>query len=220
MNSQTIEKPTVRVSSPGTANDEVSLRRPVIDRVLVGFGVVVTVALAVCGGLLVWGNNFSTNYVHDELGSQHVSFPPAAALTAQGRNDLLKYAGHVVDTGGEARAYASFINGHLNGIAGGKTYADLGAVETAAKADVAAAVKAAGAPDKIVALQATADGITNQRNTLFKGETLRGLLLSAYAWGTVGTIAGIAAVVLFVAAAGMAVLVLLGLLHLTRARPA
>ena len=53
----------------------------------------------------------------------------------------------------------------------------------------------------------------NQRNTLFKGETLRGLLLSAYAWSTVGMIAGIAAIGAFIAAAVMGVLVALGIVH-------
>ena len=65
-------------------------------------------------------------------------------------------------------------------------------------------------------LQATADGISGQRNSLFKGETLRGLLLSAYAWSTVGTIAGIAAIGAFVAAGLMAILVALGIVHQRR----
>ena len=62
-------------------------------------------------------------------------------------------------------------------------------------------------------MQAKADVVTAQRNTLFKGETLRGLLLSAYAWSTVGMIAGIAAIGAFVAAGVMAVLVVAGLVH-------
>ena len=62
-------------------------------------------------------------------------------------------------------------------------------------------------------LQATADEFTNQRNTLFKGETLRGLLLSTYAWSTIGRIAGIAALVAFVAGFAMLALVILGFVH-------
>ena len=73
-------------------------------------------------------------------------------------------------------------------VASGATYADLGTPESAAKAAVTAAVAAGQTPAQVATLQATADGITGQRNTLFKGETLRGLLLSAYAWSTVGTI--------------------------------
>ena len=62
-------------------------------------------------------------------------------------------------------------------------------------------------------LQAKADAITNQRNTMFKGETLRGLLLTTFAWSTIGRIAGIAAVVAFVAAGLMLVLTVLGAWH-------
>ena len=118
-----------------------------------------------------------------------------------------------MNTGKEAEAYASFINGHLQEVAAGATYADLGAPESAAKADVKAAVDSGASTATVAELQAKADGITNQRNTLFKGETLRGLLLSAYAWSTVGMIAGIAAIGAFLAAAVMAVLVVLGIIH-------
>ena len=63
------------------------------------------------------------------------------------------------------------------------------------------------------ACRPTADVISAQRNSLFKGETLRGLLLSAYAWSTVGMIAGIAAIGAFIAAGLMAILVALGVVH-------
>jgi hypothetical protein len=68
----------------------------------------------------------------------------------------------------------------------------------------------------VAELQATADGISNQRNSLFKGETLRGLLLSTYAWSTIGRIAGIAAITAFVAGFAMLVLVILGVVHRQR----
>ncbi len=48
-------------------------------------------------------------------------------------------------------------------------------------------------------------------NTVFKGETLRGLLLNAYAFGTMGMIAGIAAIAALIAGAVMLVLSGLGL---------
>jgi hypothetical protein len=191
----------------------VALRRRTIDSVLIGFGVVAMAAFAVAGGLLMWGHNFSSDYVTKELASQNISFPSADALTKGDRADLVQYADHKVDTGVEAQAYASFINGHLAAIAAGATYADLGTPESAAKADVAAAVKAGKTATEVSALQAKADVITGQRNTMFKGETLRGLLLSAYAWSTVGTIAGYAAFGAFGAAAVMLVLVGLGIIH-------
>jgi len=191
----------------------VALKRRTIDSVLIGFGVVAAVVFAVAGGLLTWGNSFASDYVGKELSSQNITFPSAEALTEEGRADLLEFAGQRLDTGAEAEAYASFIDGHLANVADGATYADLGAVESAAKADVKAAVEAGDSQAKVDELQATADGITGQRNSLFKGETLRGLLLSAYAWSTVGMIAGIAAIAAFAAAAIMLVLVGLGVVH-------
>ena len=191
----------------------VALKRRTIDSILIASGAVVTAALLVAGALLTWGSNFAADYVDDELSSQNITFPPAAALEEEGRSDLVKYAGQDVDTGDEAEAYASFINGHLQNIAGGATYADLGTPEREANAAVEAAV-ADGADEATVAeLQATADEISGQRNTLFKGETLRGLLLTAFAWATVGQIAGYAAIGAFVAGGVMLVLALLGLRH-------
>jgi hypothetical protein len=179
-------------------------------------GAVVALVLVVAGGLLTWGNRFAADYVHDELASQHIQFPARDALVAEGRTDLLGHAGAVVDSGREAQAYASYIAGHLDKIGGGKTYAELGATESAAKADLQAAIDAGKSQDEIDRLQVAADGVTATRNTLFKGETLRGLLLSAYSWSTIGSIAGIAAAVAFGAAAVMVVLVGLGIVHQRR----
>jgi len=196
-----------------TKQPVVALKRRTIDSVLISFGAVLTAALVVAASLLTWGANFAKDYVYDELASQNITFPPAAALEEQGRGDLVKYADQKVDTGKEAEAYASFINGHLTGIADGATYAELGAPERAAT-DAVTAAKADGASEATIAdLQSKADAITGQRNTLFKGETLRGLLLTAFAWSTVGRIAGYAAMAAFVAGALMLVLVLLGLRH-------
>lgn len=212
MSSVLIEQPGSADAAPVTT-PVVALKRRTIDTVLISFGALAVVVFAVAGGLLTWGHNFSSDYVHDELASQNITFPSAESLTEGGRADLVKWADHNVDTGKEAEAYASCINGHLQETADGATYADLGTPERAANAAVAAAKEAGEPQAKIDELQATATTITNQRNTLFKGETLRGLLLSAYAWSTVGTIAGIAAIGAFVAAAIMAVLVALGMVH-------
>lgn len=209
------ESPTPEVARPESTTFEpvIALKRRTIDSILIASGAVLTVALLVAGALLTWGSNFAADYVDDELSSQNISFPPAAALEEEGRTDLLKYAGAGVNTGPEAEAYASYINGHLQGIADGATYADLGTPEREANAAVEAAV-ADGADEATVAeLEGKAAAITGQRNTLFKGETLRGLLLSAFAWATVGKIAGYAAIGAFIAGGVMLVLVLLGLRH-------
>jgi hypothetical protein len=192
------------------------ITRTRVDRILIAFGALAAVVLVVAGSLLTWGASFARDYVGDELSSQQITFPSAEALTTEGRTDLLPFAGQFVDTGREAEAYASYIDGHLQGIADGKTYSELGAVERAANAAVDEAVTAGQPQASVDELQATADQVTAQRNTLFKGETLRGLLLSAFAWSTVGAIAGIAAIAVFVAGGLALILVLAGLWHLRR----
>ena len=83
-------------------------------------------------------------------------------------------------------------------IGGGKTYAQLSTEAIAQPTNVTLAAQVA---------------------TVFKGETLRGLLLNAYAFGTMGTIAGIAAIAAFIAALVMLILSGLGLMHARRTDP-
>jgi hypothetical protein len=81
-------------------------------------------------------------------------------------------AGQQLTTGAQAEVYADhFIANHLKAIGGGKTYAQLSAEAIAQPNNAKLAAQVA---------------------TVFKGETLRGLLLNAYAFGTMGMIAGIA----------------------------
>ena len=203
-------------SSSGSGDQLVHLPRRRLDLLLIAFGVVATLAFAVAGGLLQWGANFADDYVHDELASQNVFFPDADSLREEGRDDLVQYADEQVTTGAEAEAYAGFIQGHLEGIAGGLTYAEIddrGAAEAVEQARESGASQA-----EVDELQATADELRGQRDSLFRGETLRGLLLTSYAWATVGAIAGIAAIGAFLAAAVMAILVVAGIVHLRRTK--
>jgi len=214
MSTSVMDRPAAPVrAAAGADAPVVALKRRTIDTLLIGCGIVAAVVFALAGALLTWGSGFAGDYVDDELTAQHIVFPSAEALQAEGRTDLLEHAGATLDTGEEAEAYASYIDGHLADVAGGATYAELGGPERSAKAAVEAA-RAEGASEATIAeLQAEADAISGQRTTLFKGETLRGLLLTAYAWATVGSIAGIAGIVAFVAAGVMAVLVVLGMVH-------
>lgn len=215
------QKEVVDVTEGGTAEPTSSVLEPVValprrtvDKLLIGLGIVAAVVFAAAGFLLTWGATFSNDYVHDELSSQNIFFPSEEQLKAEGRDDLVEYADEQVTTGAEAEAYASYIDGHLEEVADGKTYSEIddrGAAQAVEEAREAGASEA-----EIAELQATADELAAQRNTLFKGETLRGLLLSSYAWSTIGQIAGIAAVVAFAAAAVTAVLVILGIVHLRR----
>lgn len=198
----------------------VKIRRHTVDVFLVWSGVVVAVVLLVAGGLLTWGNRFASDYVHDELSSQNIFFPPAEALEAGGRSDLVKYADQQLTTGDQAEAYASYIGGHLEDTADGMTYAEIGTPQRAARAALADAIESGAPDDEVAALQEELDTLDAQRDTLFRGETLRGLLLSTYAWSTIGTIAGWAALAAFIGAAVMGVLVMMGMIHLARSRKA
>jgi hypothetical protein len=207
----TEERPT---TTTGSDDDTVQLHRRTIDKLLIGIGAVAAVVFAAAGGLLMWGSNFAEDYVHDELASQNVVFPDEASLREEGRDDLVQYADEQVTTGAEAEAYASFIAGHMEGIAGGQTYSE---IDDRGAAQAVVEARENGASEAEVAeLQATADELKAQRDSLFRGETLRGLLLTSFAWATVGVVAGIAAWVAFAGAAVMALLVIAGLVHMRR----
>lgn len=174
--------------------------RLVLDKVLTSLGLVATLALLAIGGMAWWAYSFTTTNVRNELAAQKIFFPEAGsksllALPAEDQKQVAKYAGQQVLTGDQAKVFANnYIGVHLKEVAGGKTYAE---VSSAAQLD------------------RTNTTLQNQANTLFKGETLRGLLLGdAYAFWTVGHIAQIVALVAFVAGGVMFVLVLLGLRHM------
>jgi hypothetical protein len=177
-------------------------KRKSVDRFLTSVGLVVAVVLVVFGGLALWAYAFTGTSVHNQLAAQNIYFPEKGSKALddpQIKPYLEKYAGQQLLTGPQAKAYADhFIAVHLSKIANGQTYAEVSA-------------KAQANPDD-AALQQQAD-------TLFRGETLRGLLLGdAYAFSVIGQIALVAAIVAFAGAALMTVLVLLGVWHLTTLR--
>jgi hypothetical protein len=144
---------------------------------LTGLTSVATVAAAgmiVVGVLAVVGGNYDKQVVHDQLAPQKIFFPPAGSPALL--PGIKQYAGQQLLTGSQAKAYADkFIDVHLSEVAGGKTYAQVSAAAIAAPKD-----------QKLAA----------QKATLFQGETLRGLLLSAWGWSTIGTIATLAGIIL------------------------
>jgi hypothetical protein len=138
--------------------------------------VVLTLILGVGAGFLFYGSHFGLDMVHTQLAAQNISFPKAGtkALDPKTFPDLQQYAGQRVDTGPKAKAYADgFIARHLTEVAGGKTYSQASAASIADPTNVK---------------------LTGQVATLFKGETLRGLLLYAWGWSVVSTIALYAAI--------------------------
>lgn len=175
--------------------------RKVIDKVFVLLGVVATAVLLVIGCLSWYAYDFATTNVRNELSAQKIYFPEKGSpnFSEEEYPDLQQYAGQLVDNGPKAKAYANgYIGRHLENIAGGKTYAE---VATLAQKD----------PNN--------QKLQQQKQSLFQGETLRGLLLGdGYAYWTFGTIAQYAAIAAFAGAAVMAILVLLGLNHLRRSK--
>jgi hypothetical protein len=210
-------KAAVAPAPAPTKDDTVVIHRRAVDAFLIAAGAVVAAVLIVAGALLTWGNNFAEDYVSDELTSQQIFFSDDIA---DERPDLADFAGQQVTTGPQAEAYASYINGHLEETAGGLSYAEMGTPAREAQAAVTEAQESGADEATIAELQATADELQSQRDSLFRGETLRGLLLSTFAWSTIGRIAGIAAVVAFVAAGVMILLVAAGLVHRWRVNKA
>jgi hypothetical protein len=175
------------------------MRRRAFDTILTAGGLVVTTVLLVAGGLLLWGYHFAESNVHDQLAQQKIVFPTkgSPALASKDIGPYLdKYAGQQLVTGPQAEAYADhFIGVHVNEIAGGKTYAE---VSAAAQADPTDAT------------------LQKQTQALFQGQTLRGLLLEAYGFWKMGQIALYAAIASFILAAVMALLTVLGFVHLAK----
>jgi hypothetical protein len=170
--------------------------------------------LLIVGMVFTSNANFANDYVTDQLSQQNITFKPLDALTDEERKSpgLVKYAGQKLTTGKQAEVYANeFIGLHLKSTADGKTYAELGAVQTDLRAKVAEAQKAGAA--NVADLQKQLTEVTAQRETVFKGETLRGLLLTSYGFSEFGTKAQQAANVAYGAAALMFLLGLAGLIH-------
>jgi hypothetical protein len=187
------------VNPTGVHHQGARAGRRTFDVLISAAALVMVAVLAVAGGLLTWGHNYITSQVHNQLAAQQIYFPAAnsAAVAAPQFQAMRQYGGQLMTTGAQAEVYANhFIANHLKVIGGGKTYSQLSAEAIAQPNNAAVAA---------------------QVNTVFKGETLRGLLLNAYAFGTIGTIAGIAAIAAFVAAGLLLVLSLLGFYHSRKA---
>jgi hypothetical protein len=158
-------------------------------------GLALMVVLGIAGGLLIWGSTYVHNSVQNQLAAQKVFFPPKAAfahpkvgteITPNMIPSVSQYAGQQLLTGQQAEAYADhFIAQHLQNMAPGQTYASLSAKSLAQPNNAALA------------------GLVQ---TVFRGDSLRAMLLNAYGWWKVSQITYIAALCAF----GLAGLSLIG----------
>ncbi len=180
------------------------MRRRTFDALATVGGLILAAILIVAGVLLVWGHSYANNQVTSQLSAQKIVFPTTSnpefkALPKADAAAMSQYAGQLMTTGAQAETYANhFIGYHLTLIGGGKTYSQLSAAAIAAPNNA----KLAGQVDAI-----------------FKGTTLRSMLLEAYGFWQFGQIALIAAWASFAGAALMLILSLLGLFHLRRTAP-
>lgn len=117
---------------------------------------------------------------------------------------LSQYAGQQMLTGEQAKAYADhYILVHMNKSSNGRTYEEVSGEYMALSRDTTA--------DPAVVKE-----LGDLRQSLFMGNALRSMLLQAYAFGTMATIAFWGAIASFIGAGAMLVLSLLGFLHLRR----
>ena len=152
--------------------------------VIAGFAL--SAILLVAGGLLLWGSTYVHNTVQGQLATQQIYFPPKAAfahpkagseITPSMIPSVSQYAGQQLVTGQQAEAYADhFIAVHVTNMTGGQTYAQLSSAALAHPNDAKLAAQVA---------------------TVFKGETLRSMLLNAFGWWKVSQITYIASLVAF-----------------------
>lgn len=178
--------------------------RTFVDKLISWVGLVLALVLVAGGAALLVASNFVSGQVHDQLVMQDITMPEGDALASlpdADRQALEPFAGSVMDTGVEAKAFADhYILVHMNSASDNRTYEEVSGEFIQMSSDPNAD------PDELASLG-------QLRQTLFMGNTLRGLLLNGYAFGAMGVIAGYAAIGCFVAAGVLLVLVFLGFRH-------
>jgi hypothetical protein len=190
------------------------MKRKTLDMVFSAGGVAVAILLVLLGFVFKTNADFADSYVHDQLAQQKISFTAAEFLSDEEKTSscLIENAGTPLDSGKKAECYANdYIGMHLKGIGGGETYATIGAIQTKAKTALADATAANAS--NVDELKADLDKITGQRETMFKGETLRGLLLTSYGFSIFGEKAALAGMLSFLGAIVMLLASIAGFVH-------
>lgn len=190
------------------------MKRRTLD-ILFSIGGVGLAALLLVIGLVMSSNaDFSKKYVTDQLKEQKITFKQASALTDEERKApcLVEFAGRELTTGKQAECYANeFIGLHVKTSGKGLTYAEIGDAQTALRAQIAAA-QSNGDPGVADVQKQLAD-LTTQRESVFKGETLRGILLTSYGFSELGNKADQAATVIYLGVILLVALSVAGFVH-------
>jgi hypothetical protein len=183
-------------------------------------GVAFAALLLVFGFVMQGQADFANSYVHDQLAAQDIYFTPTANLSEEEAQSacLTEYgapadqAARQMLTGKQAECYANdYIALHLAAATGGQSYAALGTPQRELRTQVADAQ--ANNDPKLPELQAQLDQINATRDTAFRGETLRGLLLTTYGFSILGDKAALAATVAFIGGAVLGLLSIAGFIH-------
>jgi hypothetical protein len=193
------------------------MKRRTLDIIFSVGGMALAVLLVVLGLVLRSNADFAQNYVHDQLTAQKITFTPAEKLSAEEQQsaDLVKYAGQPLTTGKQAEAYANdYIALHLAETNDAKTYAETSNQARALRAQATTAQQT-NAPNA-AELDKQATALEAKVQTLFRGETLRGLLLTSYGFSIFGDKAMQASWVAFIAAFVLLVASVAGFVHAFR----
>jgi hypothetical protein len=192
------------------------MRRSTLDKFFVAGGLVLAVLLFALGVVLKQNANFAHDYVHNQLIQQKITFTPKAGLAAdENATCLVDNAGKPLDSGKQAECYANnYIAVHLKAVNDGKTYSETSGVARTMRTDATTAQEQ-NAPNA-AALDAQATALEGKVQTLFRGETLRGLLLTSYGFSEFGRKADQAATVAFLAAFVLFLASIAGLVHALR----
>jgi hypothetical protein len=176
--------------------------RRTLDIIFAIGGLVLAALVLVLGLVLHSQANFAHDEVHDQLAAQKIFFPPESALHPNESDPCLKTsAGQQLVTGKQAQCYADhYIAVHLSEVNNGKTYAET-------STDLRAL------PDQT---SAEAKVLSAKTQTLFQGETLRGLLLTSYGFSIFGDRAMTAAYVCYAVALVLFLASIAGFIHAAR----
>ena len=174
------------------------MKRKTFDKIVTIIGAGLTVFLFAVAALVNWGASFASDSVTSQLKAQEITMPAATGNPDEAADVTAYFKAHggkMMLTGKDAQMYADhFIAFHMSNM---PTYAE------------ASAAARSATPENKAAAEATVE-------TVFKGNMLRGTLLTAYAFGTLGVLAGYGAIAALVGAIIMLVLTLAGLVHIRR----
>src|SRR5262249_26706695 len=167
------QSPLAGPIQPGRCKEEQEMRRRTFDALATAAGLLLVVVLVVAGVLLTWGHSYANNQVTSQLSAQKIVFPATSnpefkALPKADAAAMGQYAGQLMTNGAQAQTYANdFIGYHLSLIGGGKTYSQLSALSRANPKNAA---------------------LAGEVDAVFKGTTLRSMLLEAYGFWQLGQI--------------------------------